>query len=91
MPKAATIISEMTNRYAELAEILRPLADNDPRADDLLDELGVLENRIMATPATSKRDFAAKKRFARKNARELDLDQLVNAILELDAERVEAA
>jgi hypothetical protein len=101
MPKAATSIlniSEMVARYFELENAGAKLDDDDPRYDAILRDLMDLENRIVATPAVTTADLAAKQRFISKtkfageNTRgdfaTGDLAELVAAILENDAARV---
>jgi hypothetical protein len=71
--------------------------DDDPRWPSIGHEMTELENRIVATPATTRRDLQAKQRFIRRwkfvtddGCETGDLGELVEIILEMDIERVAA-
>jgi hypothetical protein len=98
MSRAPMTIAEMAQRYDALEKVFAGFSDKDPRVPPMLDEFTELENRIVATPATSREELAAKQRFIRKTkfvtqedcGETGDIGELVSMILRLDAERIAA-
>jgi hypothetical protein len=96
--KPTATIPEMISEYRTYESAGRTFAERSPcdiRADRMmcrmLDRCSKLENRILATRATTPSDLAAKRRFVECLSLDLHDMELVEIILKLDAAHLDRA